>query len=506
MTLLFVFRIGSRLASTEGGLAAAALMAVAFLPVRDSHFGTTDASATLAVVIAIDAMTAASTARRPTIALGVAGLFAGVGAAIKYLPAILLIPILVSACVGARRRPSGRRFRHAALCCAAAAGTTGAAFLAGAPYTILAFPEFRRGFAAQARQSFGAGIDPIGTAWTLLAKGLPVAVGLPLAVVGVLAILWAVRGPAARRLVALAIAIYVAILSLATFSLYRYLLPVVALLCVLVGSFCSDVAGRLGARWRAVVLATIVIALGAEPLLRSIAIVRLFTRETTFEEVAAVIAVQPDHPPVCAPCATKLGSLGYLPLDPLGWPAGRDVLLLIARHPHPVIGDEWTPLRGAIESSPSARKLHEVQAFRDFHGTRASFEVADWFLYPVAGFEGVERGGPDLLLYRIRRGAALESRGAPIPPPSVIVDRSSGRLRLRLAPSGHASVVTHYVRFQAGAIPAPDGWSRPQPYAAGLNEVALPAQIQPGRYHVSVASATLDGAGPWSAATPVDVP
>jgi hypothetical protein len=171
-----------------------------------------------------------------------------------------------------------------------------------------------------------------------------------------------------------------------------------------------------------------------------------------------------------------------------------------------VVGDEWSLYQAAIESSPRAAKLGEARAFRDFARTNAKFEVRDWFLYPLAGFDGVERGGPDFILYRIRPPAAAASRTRGCDPPGVTVDRSGGRARIVLLRPAGCAPIAYYARFQPGPAPDREAWTPPILVPLKQIEVPVPENTTPGHYLLSVAAANLDGLGPWSAPIGVDLP
>jgi hypothetical protein len=290
-------------------------------------------------------------------------------------------------------------------------------------------------------------------------------------------------------------------------------MPVVPAACALAGVLCADVAARLSPRRAAGITAPFVLALAIDPLLRSVALDRLFARRSTFQEALAVIEAQADRPRVCAPKAIALGSdpdVPIRPLDPLDWPAERDVLILLARHPHPVVGDEWANLKNAIEISGRAETLLDVRAFADFPGTGARFEENDWFLYPLAGFEGVERGGPDLVLYRIHRLGVVATAPASCAAPSVTFDRAGDRRRFLIAPPvrGGCPHVACYAKLQGGSVAREEDWSVPILCRVEGGEIVIPPglSVWPGRYLVAFALATLEGLGAWSSVLTIELP
>ncbi|HEY3885190.1 MAG TPA: glycosyltransferase family 39 protein, partial [Vicinamibacterales bacterium] len=137
-TVWLTYRLGARLGRRDVGLLAAAQMAVQPSHVRESHFALTDVPAaaltTAAVLLAVRAAD-----RRTVRAYAAAGALSGLAAATKYIGGIALSALAVIWIVHERR--AADRWRKAL----AAAGAAAAAFLAGAPYTVLDLPGFLDG-------------------------------------------------------------------------------------------------------------------------------------------------------------------------------------------------------------------------------------------------------------------------------------------------------------------------------------------------------------------------
>lgn len=101
-----VYMIGRHLQGRFVGIAAAAITALAFVSVRESHFGLQDGPAALAVAFAVYAGVRAYTSPPPTSWLTGpsamrwwtnAGLLAGVAFALKFHPGLVIVPIMVMA-------------------------------------------------------------------------------------------------------------------------------------------------------------------------------------------------------------------------------------------------------------------------------------------------------------------------------------------------------------------------------------------------------------------------
>jgi 4-amino-4-deoxy-L-arabinose transferase-like glycosyltransferase len=141
-TVWLTYKLGVEVAGHRVALVAAALLAVAPMHVRESHYILTDvpmtALATLALWFAVRA------ARLATVrAYAWAGAISGLAAAAKYTGGVAF------AAVAAAWLINERRARGRGLKIAAAAGATVLGFLVGAPYTLFDMPAFLDGFAAQ---------------------------------------------------------------------------------------------------------------------------------------------------------------------------------------------------------------------------------------------------------------------------------------------------------------------------------------------------------------------
>lgn len=136
------YRLGAELGDRRAALLGAALLAVAPMHVRESHFILTDVP--MAALTTLALWCAVRAARLGTVrAYAWAGAASGFAAAAKYTGG------LAFAAVAAAWIISEWRARDRGLKIAAAAGASAVAFLAGAPYTLLDMPSFLDGFAAQ---------------------------------------------------------------------------------------------------------------------------------------------------------------------------------------------------------------------------------------------------------------------------------------------------------------------------------------------------------------------
>lgn len=152
--------VGARLFDRRVGLLAAALGAVAFLPVFYSHLALNDvpamAPATLALLGA--ALVLRGGGARAALLGGVG---VGLAAGTKYTAGIVLLPLLTAVLVAAydQREPLARTLLVPAL---AACGAALAGFLVANPYALLDFDTFRAGVARQRTLTSGEELAKLG--------------------------------------------------------------------------------------------------------------------------------------------------------------------------------------------------------------------------------------------------------------------------------------------------------------------------------------------------------
>ncbi|NQW03737.1 MAG: phospholipid carrier-dependent glycosyltransferase [Acidobacteria bacterium] len=248
LTIVLVYQ-GAKRISPLAGLISAAIFAVQSMHVRESHFVLTDVPTTFFIVLTwVLALRAHD--HHTVRAFFWAGVTAGLAAATKYNGGVaILLPLLVLL-IGTGGWPWKLR--------AIAAVTGGAAsgFLAGAPYTVLALPEFLNAFAYLSHM-YAIGPPPPEPGWVIYLKHLRLnfsTPGLLLAAGGL--------GLGLRRLwhqprniatlcwvtTALFALLYFWIIAGQRLIYGRYLLPVLPFLSVLAGSAVAAVLEAVHAR------------------------------------------------------------------------------------------------------------------------------------------------------------------------------------------------------------------------------------------------------------------
>jgi 4-amino-4-deoxy-L-arabinose transferase-like glycosyltransferase len=283
-TIALVYRAGLRW-GPRAGLAAAALLAVMPMHVRESHFVLTDVPMTFAVVLTL--LLSLRAAERPTLgAFLAAGAAAGLAAGIKYNALVAFsMPLLAALAV-----ERGRDLPRAAAILAAAAACVGAFFVT-TPFALLDLPAFLNGFGTQAA-AFTPRPRSAEASWVIYVKNLRQAFGWPAALLAAggaaLAAYRAFAGPN-RVKWALLLAfpvVYFYLINGWGFMFARYALPMVPFIAIWAAVALCWVLERLAgvpapsvARKAAVALALLVALVPGA--LRSAAWVRAFGTETT---------------------------------------------------------------------------------------------------------------------------------------------------------------------------------------------------------------------------------
>ncbi len=244
VTVLAVYGVGRRLWDQRTALVAAFFMALAFIHVRDSHFGSTDTMMTLLIVLStmwlVDGHLTGS--RRSFVLAGIMG---GLATATKYNAGVIMFPVLVSQVVQvveSRRRDRGRSGGQArwafdgrmfwfGLPCAAA-------FMIGVPFLIFDYADFRAAMVLldeSMRGGTGTVSSTLGNGWLHhLRYSLYGGVGAPLLIASVVGAIWMVRRRTGLALVLLAFpVIYFVVIGSVRNLFFRYAIPIVPFLCLL---------------------------------------------------------------------------------------------------------------------------------------------------------------------------------------------------------------------------------------------------------------------------------
>jgi hypothetical protein len=247
LALWLTYLAGARLLGRAAGVLAAAIEAVAFLPVYYAHLALNDvptlAPLTLSLVGSAGVL---RKGRRRDCVLAGAGL--GLACATKYTAGIALVPLL--AALAARYLRGGpHAARRALRDTALAGGAALCAFLLANPYAVLDYSSFHQGLIHQSTLSSEAqGKLGAPRRGGLLYYLWSLTWGLgwvpALAALGGALTVWR-REPALGWLLVPAPLLFLIFMGLQGRYFGRWLMPVLPILCLLAGLFALDLAGAL---------------------------------------------------------------------------------------------------------------------------------------------------------------------------------------------------------------------------------------------------------------------
>lgn len=290
LTIPAVFELGRRLYGVRAGLAAALLLAVAPLAVRDAHYIKLDVPVTFFLVLTLAAL--ARIVAEPDVAgrrvpWVAAGVLAGLTVSTHYYAAFVVCPVIAAAVVQVRR--SGAWRRGAALLAWAAAGAF-AGFVAGTPFFLAEPATALRDIVAVRQVDVDRAV--VHGAFTSLGPYLRLlaidALGWPVFAAGMAGAVWALVSDWRRGLLLVSFPIAFLAFVSNTVPESRYLNVLVPIVAVLAAFALTQIARGLGRRAPAMA-AVLVLAAAAPGFAASLRTDRFFLQTDTRTEARAYI-------------------------------------------------------------------------------------------------------------------------------------------------------------------------------------------------------------------------
>lgn len=439
-TVALVVSLGTRMFDRRTGLIAGFFLAVAFLHVRESHYGSLDAPATFFMTAALLAALSLQSTGRLRDAAGF-GVLTSLATAFRYQGAMVALALPV---VELLRTPRCMRaaMRRTAVAAAAALVT----FAALNPYVFLEPARTYTDLHRQLARSYGATGLPHSPSLPLLVL-LCVGAGSAMCAAAAVGVVSALRHePRASLPCLVLIALYAAPLLRADLLFARYTLPLLPPIAVFAARGIETMRSLLPGRVARAGAALLVAAVAADPGLRSLALDRLLAREDT--RLAARRWMRAHAPAgdwvtlVSGP--VLIGPYGFEYVLPLPIFQGSRTLTLGMAVPHgkpAYTVTAWRPsqaspvpprgVRYAISSDhpglPSSASLQpeeagflrkgaalraEFRAFPDQVPSRTLFEPIDANYVPLRGLGATLRPGPNILIWELPAGTS-RSAGRP---------------------------------------------------------------------------------------------
>lgn len=425
LTIVALYGAARELFSRGVAVLAAACLALAFLHVRDSHFGVTDVPATFLMVCAFWAAVRCAT-RGPTYArVVVTGVLCGLAASTKYNAAAIALPAawaIVFPFVPTTPRAVGPAIRALALLglCATVA------FLIGTPFAILDWRSFAAAVDA-VRNHLASGHVVGERGWIYHAVfTLRYGLGLPLLAASLVGAVWMIARE--RRTAALVLVFpvaYYVVLGTGLTVFTRYMTPIVPFLC-LTAAYGLDrlsalAAARVGdGRARVMVAVALTAVVLAPTAASSWSFDRLMARVDTRVLGGEWIVAQ--YPAGATIYQNGLGVGHLLPTPRMEYTEARFNYETggfdVHGQPAPALPDLIVFLESPLVAySQVPREIRAIVA-RDyrlaatFDGVPAEgvagalYDQEDAFFAPFAGIDRVERPGPHVSIFVRRPGDA----------------------------------------------------------------------------------------------------
>jgi 4-amino-4-deoxy-L-arabinose transferase-like glycosyltransferase len=433
-TVFVLYWIGRGIWNPRTGVAAAFLLSVAFLHVRDSHYGTTDILMTLFIMTAVGLLLRAHlTGRRASFV--VAGAVAGLAVGTKYNAALLAAPALVSYFIDIVDSP-GRRVRAiVGLRLWLFAVPFIVVFLLAAPFIVLDSSRFLDSLnLLRDSMQAGHGALELERGWEHHLKlSLRYGLGLPLLAAGVLgaATIFVREWRIGALLLAFPIAYYV-VAGFSRNQFFRYVIPVVPFLCLTAARLvflAADGLGRLQGFGRgrsnevlpAVAGAVLTIAIAMPSAVSVWQFDRIMARTDNRVVIADWFARNVPPGQSILQSGSFYGHVQFAPEPEYThwvWDRFRQRFMVNGQDP------EGRPDWILIQESPLPSSTQDVvtEFLREgyvfawqfqampLRGQNRIFDQEDAFFVPFAGFDGVRRPGPNFTLYR-RADLAFSGEG-----------------------------------------------------------------------------------------------
>ena len=421
LTIAALYGAARELFAPRVALLASAFLAVAFLHVRDSHFGVTDVPATFLAVCAFWAALRCAT-RGVTIGrVALTGALCGLAASTKYNAAMVLLPAIAAIAAPVEWR-SGASIAAAARSIALLLACAAAAFLAGTPFAVLDYRSFLASVAA-VRSHLAGGHVIMTRGWPYHAAfTLRYGLGIPLVAAACAGAVWlAAARPRAALLVLVFPIPYYLYLGSGQTVFVRYLIPMVPFVC-LIAAFFVDRAGSIAARRfgvpaGAAAIAVLATILCAQTLRASVLFDRLMTVEDTrvaggkwieshlpsgasmYQSGYGAGHVQP-KPRAFYPQYTFDETAARFELDrrPAASPPEVIVLLESPLGPYSLV-----PARVASLVAEEYALAASIDGVPPEEAGEALYDREDAFFTPFAGIEHARRPGPNVKIFLRRR-------------------------------------------------------------------------------------------------------
>jgi len=419
LTVWWVYAIARKVFDETIALVASLFLALAFLHVRDSHFGVTDVAMTGLVVLTV--LLILRWRETGSIAgAAAAGLVGGLAGSTKYNGLGVCVPFAVAALQrgvdASRTQNASYAFRQTARDIAIFTVCLLAAFFGASPYILIDWPRFLTAINGVSTHLIEGHGVLVGRGWSYYARILlPAAIGMPMyisAAVGVAGLL-TTRFRDGSVLFAFPIAYYV--LAGRGYTVFaRYMIPVIPFLCIAaawtVVAIVRSLTTNSTPAVRRLALAAASLAVVAPSAYKTLALDRLLG--TTDNRVVVARALSQLLPPDSSIYQSG-EKYGYVPMTidghQLAHVAQYDIeagrfeeepeWILLQRSPLVLYSPVPPQLKRLVKEHYSL--VREFPVAENMSGVM--YDQQDAFYVPLSGLDRIKRPGPAFELYRKSR-------------------------------------------------------------------------------------------------------
>ena len=418
LTLWCAFRVGVRIGGAAIGLIAALFLSVSILHVRESHFAMTDVLMTMFAVISLERLLVALGERTPgevNKCFAGAGVAAGLATSAKYSAAAILASMCAAQLVLVRRQYSRESRVRACLWLPSTAFVLAAvtSFLATTPYALLDASQFTADFAFDMTHLSQGHVGDFGRGWTYhLVRSLPYGVGLTICIAAIVGVVPLVRSVPSHALVLGAfVAAHYAVIGSGRTVFFRYVLPIVPVVCVFAAVGATRIATWCGSYMRvpqSAVGSVVTAAIAILPAVNCVWFDRVLARTDTRVMAADWLSRHANTAESLGEAANEYARLELGDIVHRWYVDGANGSFRNAgdRVPDWLVLHE-SPLWTYAQTPPALRTLaatrYELQFVARATTVRsrsAVYDIQDAFFMPVSHLNTVQRPGPTVLIYR----------------------------------------------------------------------------------------------------------